>query len=182
MIALPPSQFDQTGCGVKEFADVLKSSAEIGAILVGGFWTYINYFRGRTHRSRLECKVDGSIIQHAPRSLLKVVAKIRNVGLARVSIQKEGTALHIRSALTPNASPQVPCQAIWNEEPAVFDVFKDHTDIEPSEPIEDHVLVELPGAEASAYRLTLTVCSKKGLLKKGQIWTATSILETVQEK
>ncbi|HTR23638.1 MAG TPA: hypothetical protein VMI10_06605 [Terriglobales bacterium] len=121
--------------------------------------------------------MDGSIIPCASHSVLKVVAKVRNVGLSRVSIQKKGTALHLHSALTPSASPPTPCQTIWNEEPAVFEVFKDDTDIEPSEPIEDHVLVELPMVEAPAYKLALTVCSKKGLLKKARFWTATSILE-----
>jgi hypothetical protein len=171
----PPSQFDQVGFGVSAFVEVLKDFVETLAIIVGGFWTYLNYFKGRTYRSRLECNVEPSIVTHPPRSMLKVVVKVKNVGLSKVSIQQEGTALQLHRALTPKASPPWPCQAMWENDPALFDVFKEHTSVEPSEPIEDQVLVELPRDKASAYKLTLTVRSGK------EFWTAKSIVQATRE-
>jgi hypothetical protein len=171
-----PSQFDQVAFGVSAFVELLKNICEIAAIVIGGIWTYLNYFRGRTYRSRLECEVDGSIEIHSRRSLLKVVVKAKNVGGSKVRIDQEGTALQLYPAVAVKASPLWPCQAIWSENPAVFDVFKDHAWIESSEPIEDQVLVELPDDKATAYKLTLRVRSGKTW------WTAKNIVQASEGK
>lgn len=166
-----PSQFDQVAFGISAFVEVLKNAVETLAILVGGFWTYLNYFKGRTYRPRLECNVDGSIIG-SPRSLLKVVVKVKNVGLSKVAIKQEGTILQLHRAVTPRKGPPWPCQATWDDQPTVFDVFKEHRHVEPSEPVEDLVVVQLPQDKVSAYRLILRVSSGK------QVWIAKNIVQT----
>lgn len=172
MTAPAPSQFDQIGFGVSAFVEVLKNVCEIAAIAAGGFWTYFNFFKGRTYESRLECEVDGSIDARSGRSLLKVVVKARNVGLSKVVIEHEATVLQLHSAVAMHASPPWPCQISWGDKPvAVFDVFKDQDLIEPSEPIEDQLLAELPDDKAPAYKLTLKVLSKK------EFWTAKTIVQ-----
>jgi len=172
MTAPPPSQFDQVAFSVAACVEVLKNGFEIAAIIMGGIWTYFNFFKGRTYRSRLECEVEGSIETHSGRSLLKVVVRAKNVGLSKVLIGHEGTVLQLYSALATSSSPSWPCEAIWSDEPtAVFDVFKDHDSVEPSEPIEDQVLAELPDDEVPAYKLTLKVLSEK------LFWTAKTIVQ-----
>jgi hypothetical protein len=172
MTAPPPSQFDQVAFGVGACVEVLKNIFEIAAIIMGGIWTYFNFFKGRTYRSRLECEVEGSIETHSSRSLLKVDVRIKNVGLSKVPIGHEGTILQLHSAVAMTTSPSWPCQVIWSDEPtAVFDVFKDHDSVEPSEPIEDQVLAELPDDAARAYKLTLKV------LSKNLFWTAKTIVQ-----
>ncbi|MGB9237044.1 MAG: hypothetical protein WCC04_21760 [Terriglobales bacterium] len=172
MTAPPASQFDQAAFGVAAFVELLKNGFEIAAIIVGGIWTYFNYFKGRTYRLRLECEVEGSIETQSGRSLLKVVVRTKNVGLSKVPIGHEGTILQLHSAVATTTSPSWPCQVMWSDEPtAVFDVFKDHDSVEPSEPIEDQVLAELPDDEAPAYKLTLKVLSKK------LFWTAKTIVQ-----
>jgi len=171
----PPSQFDQVGFGVAAFVELLKNVVEIAAIGTGGFWTYFNFFKGRTYKPRLECRVDGSVETHSGRSLMKVVVRVKNVGLSKVSIEQKGTILQLYPAVSQSSSPSSPCQMIWSEKPAVFDVFKDQECVEPSEPIEDQVLVELPNDEAPAYKLALRVLSKKTW------WTAGNIVGTSEE-
>jgi len=171
MTPVPPSQFDQIGFGVSAFVELLKNVCEIAAIITGAIWTYYNFFKGRTYRLRLECEVDGSIETYSGRAQLKVVVKARNVGLSKVLVDQKGTILQLHSAVPPNTVPSWPCQVTWSNEPAVFDVFKDHPSIEPSEPIEDQVLVELPDDNAPAYKLTLKVLSKK------VSWTARNIVQ-----
>ena len=73
MSVTPPSQFDQIGFGVSAFVEMLKNVCEIAAIGVGAIWTYFNFFKGRTYKSRLECEVDGSLEASSGRLLLKVV-------------------------------------------------------------------------------------------------------------
>jgi len=159
---------------MKEFVEILKNIFEIAAIIAGGVWTYFNYFKGRTYRSRLECNVEGSIITHSSRSLLRALVKVKNVGLSKVSIDQRGTILQLQRAVTCGKNPEWPCQAMWDDHPAVFDVFKEHPHVEPSEPVEDLVLVELPQDKdrLSAYRLILRVSSGK------QVWIAKYIVQT----
>ena len=163
LTAPSPSQFDQVGFGVSAFVEVLKNVCEIAAIAAGGIWTYFNFFKGRTYKSTLECEVDGLIETHSGRSLLKVVVKAKNVGLSKVLIEKKGMVLQPHPAVAPKSSPSWPCHATWSGDLAVFDVFNDHAWIEPSEPIEDQVLVELPDDKTPAYKLMLRVQS-------GTIW------------
>lgn len=175
-MAVPqPSQFDQVGFGISAFVEVLKNVFEIAAIATGAIWTYFNFFKGRTYRPRLECRVDGFVETHSGRSLLKVVVKAENVGLSKVSIEQRGTILQLYPAVTQSSTPSFPCQVIWSDKPAVFDVFKDHAWVEPSEPIEDQVLIELPDDKAPAYKLTLKVLSKK------ISWTARNIVSGLDE-
>jgi hypothetical protein len=170
-----PSQFDQIGFGVSAFVELLKNVFEIAAIGAGGIWTYFNFFKGRTYKPRLECEVDGSVETHSGRPLMKVVVRAKNVGLSRVSIEQKGTILQIYPAVTQSSSPSFPCQIVWSDKPAVFDVFKEHAWIEPSEPVEDRVLIELPDTKAPAYKLNLKILSKK------ISWTARNIVVGSEE-
>jgi hypothetical protein len=172
---LQSSQFDQIGFGISAFVEVLKNVFEIVAIATGAIWTYFNFFKGRTYRPRLECRVDGSIETHSGRSLLKVVVKAKNVGLSKVSIEQRGTILQLYPAVTESSAPSSPCPVVWSDKPAVFDVFKDHAWVEPSEPVEDQVLIELPNDKAPAYKLTLKVLSKK------ISWTGRNIVSGSEE-
>jgi hypothetical protein len=171
-----PSEFDQVGFGISAFVELLKNVFEIAAIGAGAIWTYFNFFKGRTYRPRLECKVDGSVETHSGRSLMKVVVRAKNVGLSKVSIEQRGTILQVYPAVTQGSSPSFPCQVMWGDKPAVFDVFKDHAWVEPSEPVEDQVLIELPDNKAPAYKLNLKVLSKK------ISWTARNIVSSSEKR
>jgi hypothetical protein len=170
----PPSQFDQIAFGTAAFVEVLKNVCEIAAIGTGAIWTYYNFFKGRTYKPRLECGVYGTVEAHSGRLFLKVVVKAKNVGLSRVLIEQSGTALLLYAAEIPNASPW-PLQTIWSGSPAAFEVFKDHAWAEPSEPVEDQMLIELPDDRAPAYKLILKVLSKK------ITWTAKNIVGGSEE-
>lgn len=171
MSGLSPSQFDQIAFGVSAFVETLKNVCEIAAIAVGASWTYFNFFKGRTYKPRLECEVDGVMETRAGRRTLKVVVKAKNVGLSRVSVDQRGTILQLHPAVAQVTASSWPCQITWTDQPAVFDVFKEHAWIEPSEPIQDQVLVELPNDHAPAYKLTLKILSEK------ISWTARNIVQ-----
>jgi hypothetical protein len=150
-----------------------KDIAEVIAIVVGGIWTYFNYFRGRTYRPRLECSLKINLVKDHSKSFLDVTANLKNVGLSRVKIKQEGTGVLIY-ALQPQLNPSVPVLSHWNSDYRVFEVFKDHGWVEPGEPISQPLLVQLPHEPALAYRVVLK-------LNSGQIWwTAEEIVGTKQ--
>lgn len=166
----PASEFDQIGFGISAFVELVKNIFEVVAIGAGGIWTYFNFFKGRTYRPRLECSVDGSVEEHSGQRFLKVIVRAKNVGLSKVPIEQKGTILQLYESVLSSSSPQFPFQATWADSPAVFDVFKEHAWVEPSEPVEDHVLIELPRNGVPAYKLNLKVLSKK------ISWTARNVV------
>ena len=152
------------------WVEMVKNVCEILAILVGAAWTYLNYFRGRTYKPRLECSVDASIERLSGHSFLRTVVRVRNIGLSRVPIQQRGTALLIYSVDVKDRTPSFPGQVRWKEPVAAFDVFAGEKWVEPSEPIAESFLVALPHSDALAYKVTLKVVS-------GKIWwTAETIV------
>jgi hypothetical protein len=152
-----PPQVDQVGFGISAIVEVIRNGCEIGAIIIGGAWTYYKFFKGRTYKPRLQCEVHGSIEAHSGQSLLKITINAKNVGLSKVLFDKRATVLQLYPGLPIETSPSQPFSLGWSDHPAVFDVFTEHAAIEPTESIQDQVLVELPDDKAPAYKLVLRV-------------------------
>jgi len=155
---------------VSHWVDTAKNICEILAIFGGAAWTYLNYFRGRIYKPRLECSVEASIEKHSGHSFLKAVVTIKNIGLSKVPIQQRGTGLLIYSANMLDRPPSFPSEVLWNEPVAAFGVFSGKTGVEPSEPIAESEMVALPQDDVLTHKVTLKVVS-------GEIWwTAESIV------
>ncbi len=152
------------------WVETAKNICEILAILVGAAWTYLNYFRGRIYKPRLECSVEASIERHSGHSFLKAIVTIRNIGLSKVPIQQRGTGLLIYSANMQDRPPSFPIEVLWGEPVAAFGVFSGKNGVEPSEPMSESVMVALPSGDVFTHKVTLKVVS-------GEIWwTAESIV------
>jgi hypothetical protein len=155
---------------VSHWVETAKNVCEILAIFGGAAWTYLNYFRGRIYKPRLECSIEASIEKHSGHSFLKAIVTIRNIGLSKVPIQQKGTGLLIYSANVQNRPPSFPSEVLWDEPVAAFGVLSGKNGVEPSEPISESLLVALPHGDAFTHKLTLKVVS-------GEIWwTAESIV------
>ncbi len=143
-----------------------KDIFEIAAIIFGGAWTYINYFRGRIYKPRLEPSITGKIIGSG--GLLRVDVQIKNVGLSKVNIDQRGTALLIQSKDSASPISDGPRLAIWTN-PIAFDVFMQHEWIESGEVICESFVLDLPENLPRSYKVRLEVVS-------GRItWNAESI-------
>jgi hypothetical protein len=90
------------------WVEIAKNTCEILAIFGGAAWTYLNYFRGRVYKPRLECSVEASPEKHSGHAFLRVVVRIRNIGLSRVSIQQEGTGILLVFREYAGSKPLVP--------------------------------------------------------------------------
>jgi hypothetical protein len=165
MFAEPP-----THALISSWVETVKNVCEILAILVGAAWTYLNYFRGRTYKPRLECSIDASVEKHSGHSFLQVAVKVRNIGLSRVPVDPRGTALLVYSLAAQDHTPSFPSQIRWDNPVAAFGLFSGKKWVESSETIAEALMVALPRAGAVTYKVTLKVVS-------GEIWwTAESIL------
>ncbi len=155
---------------ISHWVETAKNVCEILAILGGAAWTYLNYFRGRIYKPRLECSIEASIEKHSGHSFLKAAVKVRNIGLSKVPIQQKGTGLLIYSAKMQDQPPSFPSEVLWDEPVAAFDVFSGKNGVEPSEAISESVMIALPQGVVFTHKVTLKVVS-------GEIWwTAESIV------
>jgi hypothetical protein len=150
--------------------EIAKNLCEILAIFVGAAWTYLNYFRGRIYKPRLECSVAASIEKHSGHSFLKAIVSMKNIGLSKVPIHQKGTGLLIYSANAEHQTSSFPSEVLWDDPVAAFGVFSGKNGLEPSEPVAESVMIALPHGDILAYKVTLTVVS-------GEFWwTAATIV------
>ena len=129
-----------------------ESLAKIGqalvtstAILVGGFWAYLKFLRGRIYKPRLEldvkckrCSAKGDLVR------LHIQISLKNVGLSRVSIDGESSAVRVhRSVELKHAGliPDVALESEWHRI-GTFPLFVEHAWIEPSEVVQEHKMIE----------------------------------------
>lgn len=140
--------------------DLWDKTARIVAIVVGG-WAYMKFVRGRLFHTRLEPTVSGRCFRDRSGDYVIVAVKLKNVGASRADLQKEGTVLIVSGcARAKDSSPERPVD--WDEK-SHKRIFEYHAGVEPSETIEDSVMVDLP-AQFIAVRLAVrVVASNKGL-------------------
>jgi len=151
------------------------------AVIIGGIWAWLKFFRGRTFRSRLELKVSGKLIRNGTNNFPKATMEMKNVGLSQVKLKRDAIYLDVFliDALSIKSAQRL-YSAKWSE-PITFAVFKDHGWVEPSEEISDELLFQLPVGEQLACKLKLTVNSSGNswvLFKtEGTRWSATTIVD-----
>jgi len=152
--------------------DIIDKVTKIAAVLLGAAWTALTYFRGRTFKRRLELKILGKTFRTHHGLFLSGLAQIKNVGLSKVTIQQEGTAIQVFSQSSDDdagGSSQITEQSC-----AVLAVFEKHRWIEPGELIEDSFLLPIPSQDSLvALRLRLRIVAG------GNEWNAYSIVELV---
>jgi hypothetical protein len=151
------------------------------ALIIGGIWAWLKFFRGRTFRSRIELTLSAKIIISGTNKFLRAIMEMKNVGLSQVKLK--GDAIYLDVFLI-DASTVKRAQRLYSarwSEPVTFEVFKDHGWIEPSEEISDELLFQLPESEQLACKLKLTVNSRGSswifFETQGTRWSATTIVD-----
>lgn len=159
---------------IKDTLDAVKNLATIIAIVVGAIWTYFNFFKGRTYKSRFESKVSGKVISTDNTNYLIVTIQLKNVGLSNVPIEQAGTALKVFAY--SNLSNHSRAMRVNQTRIGTFSILQKHSWIEPSELIEDQLFIALPTNQYPAIELQLRIVSKK------IEWNSTSIVELATTK
>lgn len=151
------------------------------AIIVGGFWAWLKFFRGRTFRSRLELMVSGNIITSGNNRFLKATMEMKNVGLSQVKFKKEAIYLDVFLIAAAKVTPEQRLYSAQWSDPVTFEVFTDHGWIESSEEISDQIFLQLPAGETLACKLKLTVNSRGNswvlFEREGTRWSATTVVD-----
>jgi hypothetical protein len=169
--ATPPSFVDK-------LLDRLHKGTEIAALLVAGVWTYYLFFRGRTFRPRLESTLEASILPIGTVRHLKIKARVKNVGLSSVPIERDASGLRVftyRPGGIDGAGLEKASPVKWERERTV-DIFKDHAWVEPGETIEDNWLLAVSSiVEPAAYKVELKLAGRK------TDWYANAVVEALSK-
>ena len=123
-------------------AEVVSSAVTTTAVIVAGVWTYFKFIKGRGFRPHLDVATSALWVSDGETFDLEVTLRLKNIGSSKVELIQKGTGIQI-SRLADNQSP-APAEARWDSIGGVFEVFVKHEWIEPSETIEDELLVRMP--------------------------------------
>ena len=122
--------------------DQTDKLVRIFAVILGGVWAYMKFAKGRIFRTRLEPTVSGLCFHHERGDYVIATVELKNVGASRFALKKNGNHLVVHGCLRPvDSASERPVE--WSEI-NIKSVFEDHTGVEPSETIEDSVMVDLP--------------------------------------
>jgi hypothetical protein len=113
------------------------------AVLFGGLWVLLNYYRGRTHTPHLQLRVFAERVLREGDEYLMIKTELSNVGLSRVDVVNKGCIVTISGHRLPKKVEFV-MEPRW-EELANLDLYKNQEWVEPSGLLIDSQVVPLPG-------------------------------------
>ena len=151
---------------LNDYVSIAKGVSETLAIIGGGFWAYYNYFRGRVYKLRLEVTPLGKILKINEEFYIIADLKIKNVGLSKIKIKQEGTAIKVFLYKKEENGEE----RYWNEI-SVLPIFECHEWIEPGESVEEKQLIPLDVSKCVAVRLDVRIVSTSEIE-----WNATDII------
>ena len=149
---------------IMTLADI-ESLSTILALVVGGIWAYYKIFKARVFTPRLETHIDARWVVETGASHILARVKLKNVGLTRVNLHQEGSALRLWKQEMGRSTAIRSVR--WKETAdTAFTVFEDHGWIEPGETIEDELLIRMPDDDGLIVRLQVRlVGSRHGVLR-----------------
>lgn len=158
----------------KDLMDVALHAAEAAAIVIGGWWTYFNFLRGRTYKPKLAINIRGAVYPVGTAWYLDILVSVKNIGRSKFDVAETGTALIISepSRLPPQDNIM---RVVW-EPLGTYVTLDGQSWIEPDEEVEDRLLVLLPARHPSAYRVEAHVASES------LVWKASTIVYSFQNK
>jgi hypothetical protein len=153
------------------FTGSVQNVVQIFALIVGGWWAYFKFIKGRTFQESLIPIVSGCFIAVDSAVRLVVTIQVRNIGSSKIDLNHTGSALFLFEYISTD---QLEIHTVAANELASFDVLSlKNRCIEPNGIIEVHRFIAVPRPSKSAYRLEVEILSESG-----SIWTASTIVES----
>ena len=159
---------------VSAFVALAKDLLTILALIGGWLIAYYKFFRGRTFHPRLELDVSADVMDVERQTMIRVTVKLKNVGLSRVVLNHEASALWIFVRDREDFPPDFSMAPDWTKVGA-FSVLDEHGWIESGETIEGQYVYSLPAERATMAKATVQLAAKK------QNWKAECIVTRTEE-
>jgi hypothetical protein len=142
----------------KFWLDVADKAIKALALMLGGAWTVVNYFRGRTFAKRLEFAHYGRVVHLGGRGYLVVRCEMKNLGLSKLNLRQTGTGCELYELAPTELNPPPTVKSNY-----FFSVFTEHHWIESQEQLFHEEMISLDefSAESVAVRLRLTIVASR---------------------
>ena len=144
---------------------------KLGAVIVGGIWTWVNYVRGRTFRKRLDIELPGSVAELGGVKYFRGECRAKNVGSSHIPILKYGTGVTIFT-LWLVKSPRGEWTIVEREINALDLVSKDAW-IEPGETFSKPYIMTLPASTDQFVGMRTEAMINNG----STVWTVSCITD-----
>jgi hypothetical protein len=126
---------------VQTVVEIVGGLVTAVAVVVGGFWAYFRFIKGRTLRPHLEISVAGSWLGSGGSLGLQLSITLKNIGAGKVELVQQGTGVMV--SRRADVQPAAPAETAW-EQLGVYEIFVEHQWIEPGETVQDELLLRLP--------------------------------------
>jgi hypothetical protein len=154
----------------RDIADTLNKLLQIFAIIVGGWWTYFKFMKGRTYQESLIPMVSGKLLTIDSQTYLVANIRLENVGQSLIEFAPDASTLRI---FDYTSSPSSEIIAVKDNQLGQF-VAVDKLSIEPNEIIQRTVFMSVPVDVRLGLRLELLIMSNH---KKKFIWRTSFLIE-----
>jgi len=142
-----------------EFLDAISKIVTILAILIGGFWAYFKYIRGRLFHPRLELHIDGKVITRSEIPHLLLNYEIKNIGSSKVNLDNDASGIRILKYTPSNDSLEIE-SADWKHIGS-FPILEKHSWVESNEIIKESSLYSITDPVNTVYRADLRIVGRK---------------------
>lgn len=142
----------------KDALAAVQSAVTVLGLLVGALWAYFKVFKGRIYTQRLEPCIGAKLIYGNGYLCAVVEITIKNVGLTRVDIDTELSAIEADIYTVNDYAPQFH-NAMWTRL-GVVSAVQHHAWVEPGEIVSEERLLALPNERPIALGLRLRVLPK----------------------
>lgn len=147
------------------------------AIVVGGFFAYYKFVKGRTFHRRAELSVDAELIHGSEPKAVRAHVELEDTGASDIPLRLKTLGVSAYEGQEDQFG-----NPVWREIAKYVPLFTAHTLIESQETIEEDVLIPLPpSSTALAYRVTGEVYEDRrgnhfGPKTGATVWTGNSIV------
>jgi len=154
----------------REIADTLAKATQVLAIIVGGWWGYFKFIKGRAYQETLIPTVSGKLLTIGSQTYLIVNIRVENVGQSVVEFAPNTSALRVFGYMSSTASEII---TVKDNQLAHFVALNDRS-LEPNEIIQKTIFMSIPVEVRLGLRLELEIISSH---RKKYRWVASFLVE-----
>lgn len=139
-----------TADGFNKVAGGMGSIVTAAAVIVGGYWAWFKFIRGRTFVARLSIELDGQWRHTDGMTVLHVRVTVKNIGASKVALNQFGSGLKVSFPYAAGYHQVAWDRVRWDDGETPDNslnvkVLKQHTWIEPGEAVSDELLLHIEG-------------------------------------
>ena len=147
------------GTSLVDWSQIASNLLTAAALIVGGFWTYFNFFRGRVYGHRLDLTVTGQYLEAGEGRYLTIQVTAKNIGLSRFVLKDDASVLRISSSPAGAYLKDRGTYRAYFVHEASFAVLKDTSWIDAGETVGDQRVLAVPEDNGGLWEVELVVVS-----------------------